>query len=762
MRSSALLAAGLAIADSATPVSVSRPLSHALHPLPAPLTRRQANETNPCAEISEIYMNSWDLKAPARLAFECIMSVPLNVTSAQQLLDSLPPFIQWQSTLDSLKNPPEEYATRVQPPVDIMGGLKQIESGLYSGKYSTEYEFGWDLYTLIQSAHDGHFNYVLDAVGYIFTWGRPVPLVSVSEDGSKLPAIFAYQDVLGAHFKNISYTPSPVVQIDGMDATEWAERWSLFGQLQDRDALYNYMFYSLPQVSLGGSGAGTGFFTGGGRGRFVYPGETTTLTFANGTTYTMENYARFMVPFRNITSTQDLIRRYIYYGNEAVVQTRMKSDREDTASPAMGATAPGYPNPVVPGPDNIINGFFLEEPGYEDVAVLQVPTFVGSSAYGELFQETTRKFLALAKQAGKTKLIIDVQANGGGIILEGYDLFKQLFPDIQPDALNRFRAIEAVDFIGQAFSQYGSKYPHVATSNFTLAYFLTSYFNYQFDMTADSKSFESWEQKFGPVQGHEGMYTTPHQWNLSDVNIQYQSGGINITGYGPLANVSRERPFEPENIVLLTDGYCASTCTIFAELLTKQAGVKTIALGGRANTDPMQALGGTKGTNNYAFTYIQGLAEDAIGLADGELKKRLNNSILRTNYVENRVHNYRAAVNSAVNTRDGIQYEDDSGIALQFIYEEADCRLYYTPEMTIDASAVWRAVYDAQWTDGSKCITGGSGYGRKRATTPKTKELKARRLQVGTQAAQRAYEALEKTFELETDCKWEADGFMQP
>lgn len=57
------------------------------------------------------------------------------------------------------------------------------------------------------------------------------------------------------------------------------------------------------------------------------------------------------------------------------------------------------------------------------------------------------------------------------------------------------------------------------------------------------------------------------------------------------------QPFKAEDIVIVYDGYCASTCTIFSELMRQQGGVKTIALGGRPNKDIIQAVGGVKGTN---------------------------------------------------------------------------------------------------------------------------------------------------------------------
>jgi hypothetical protein len=494
---------GLATLAAATPISP--PLPAALSE-PQPILPRQDNGTNstaPCAQVSAIVYKTGvlpvDPKVPAQVAYDCINSVAFNATSAKRLVKGLRPYMEWQSTLTVLKDPPAEYVEKVQPAIDILGGLDKLDADIDAGKYETEYEFGWSLYTLIQSAHDGHFSYVPDSVGTVFNWGRPIPLVSVSEDGAKLPSVFAFPDILGLQYKNISYTPSPVVEIDGQDVTEFLEEVSQYGSLQDRDALYNNVFYELAQVSLGSSGSGTGMFTGGGRGRWVYPGPTTTLKFANGTEYTMENYARVLQTFRGITTGEELAKRLFYYGASSGDDTP-----EITETDPGSAAAIGYPTPVVPGPANLINGFFIDAPGYEDVAVLQVPNFVGDQSAEVSFQRTTQQFIPKALAAGKKKLIIDLQANGGGTILQGYDMYKQLFPKGDPYGANRFRYTEAVDLIGQSFSSWASKFPRVTTTNNTVKQVQASYFDYHSDTTVDGESWSSWEEKVGPQEVNGG------------------------------------------------------------------------------------------------------------------------------------------------------------------------------------------------------------------------------------------------------------------
>ncbi|KAF2028533.1 hypothetical protein EK21DRAFT_69551 [Setomelanomma holmii] len=759
MKNFALLALASLISPGYTsPISPSRTSS---------LEARQGNGTAvaPCAQVSQYMYGDGTTPAktevPAGLAFNCLNSVPFNATSAKRLIASIRPYIDWQSTLATLKSPPAEYAKKVQPAVDIIGGLDNIDQQIDAGGFKSEYDFGWSLYTLIQSAHDGHFTYIPDSVSQIFQWGRPVPLVSVSADGEQLPSVFVFADVLGSHFNNISYTPSPVVEIEGQDVSEWLENWSQYGSLQDRDALYNNVFYELAQVSLGTGGSGTGTFTGGGRGRYVYPDDTTTLKFANGSSYTMQNYAHAIINFRNITSGEDLAYKWFSWGNsqtgEASILSVNTNDKEVISTAALDATAavPGYPAPVVPGPANLINGFFIDAPGYEDVAVLQIPNFVGSTQYEVSFQRTTQEFIPKALAAGKTKLIIDLQANGGGTILQGYDLFKQLFPNQDPYGANRFRGIEAIDLIGKAYSGVASLAPRsIDQKNSTIQGAQTSYFDYHTDMTVDGKNFDSWAEKFGPQEVNGEQYTSLSRWNLSDTYIQFFSGGINITGYGSLANVTGPPKFQPENIVIVTDGYCASTCTIFAELLTQQTGVKTIAMGGRSNKNPIQAIGGVKGVNNYAFGFIQNSAQMAV-----RYDSSLNSSILRRDYYSDLP--FLRASTYGVNNRDGLRKNDDSGVALQFIYEEANCRLFYTPEMTVDITNLWKAAADAQWGDSGKCVSDG-GYGKKRNAHQRTTKLNRRRVQMAQAVAVQQVQAFESTFSLETKCSMRGDGFMEP
>jgi len=132
----------------------------------------------------------------------------------------------------------------------------------------------------------------------------------------------------------------------------------------------------------------------------------------------------------------------------------------------------------------------------------------------------------------------------------------------------------------------------------------------------------------------------------------------------------------------------------------RQAGVKTIAFGGRPNRDPIQAIGGTKGTNNYPFGYIQALAKVALGTGTQEQIANWTSVTAYSNLPLNR------STDTSINVRDNILRDNlDDGIPAQFLYEEADCRLFYEPAMLKDPRAIWKKAASAAW-GGAKCVAG--------------------------------------------------------
>jgi hypothetical protein len=127
--------AGLSLAS----VALSTPLqSHQQQQLYS-----RQNASSPCAQVSASVATQSAVATPtvaAQLAYECITSVPFNQSAAQDLVDGVVPYFRWQSNTAFLKDPPQEYADKVQPAVDIWGELEKIRTKVTSGAYANEFE----------------------------------------------------------------------------------------------------------------------------------------------------------------------------------------------------------------------------------------------------------------------------------------------------------------------------------------------------------------------------------------------------------------------------------------------------------------------------------------------------------------------------------------------------------------------------------------------------------------------------------------------
>ncbi len=125
---------------------------------------------------------------PASLAFECLRSVPNKPEPAEQLVTSLKAFVEWQSTLAWLKDPPASY---MLPPIDIQGKLDNISATASDGGFESEYDFQLAIYQTIVAAHDGHFSYRPDIFKtFVFRNNLAADIVSVSQDGKELPKLY--------------------------------------------------------------------------------------------------------------------------------------------------------------------------------------------------------------------------------------------------------------------------------------------------------------------------------------------------------------------------------------------------------------------------------------------------------------------------------------------------------------------------------------------------------------------------------------------
>lgn len=131
-------------------------------------------------------------------------------------------------------------------------------------------------------------------------------------------------------------------------------------------------------------------------------------------------------------------------------------------------------------------------------------------------------------------------------------------------------------------------------------------------------------------------------------------------------------------------------------------------MGGAPDSGPMQAVGGTRGARQYWGDDLDSDRQVA-GLVDEFANRSLPNIPSDSVYRDSGMW----TTYSGFTLRDQIREEEansSEAIPLQFRYEAADCRLYYTLKDLYNMTQQWRDVSKAMWDDSSLCVKGSTGY----------------------------------------------------
>jgi hypothetical protein len=180
---------------------------------------------------------------------------------------------------------------------------------------------------------------------------------------------------------------------------------------QDPDPNYNSLFFT-PATQLAEKGDEN---LNGPAHYFGFSSANTTFTFANVTTLIMSNIAKSKHSFVGLTSGDAVFSAFELPPTSTPSATPSATS---SAGTAPITSVPLYPSPVVLHPKAYVGGYFLPN---STVAVLSINSFESLDlmdiALGDQQQQNViQTFLAKAKAAGMTRLIIDLSGNGGGSI----------------------------------------------------------------------------------------------------------------------------------------------------------------------------------------------------------------------------------------------------------------------------------------------------------------------------------------------------------
>ncbi|KAJ5608192.1 hypothetical protein N7537_004811 [Penicillium hordei] len=668
----------------------------------------QRSTPAPCAQISQQYMHDVKTgKVPAfsgALAYECLQSMPFDPRRGAAFVKDVKKYMQWQSNANVLSNPPASY---LSPPVDIWGGLDYLQQQAADNKFSNQFEFDTALSDLFISAKDGHLSLVpCSFMPFVFVSHES--LVSISSDGLQLPKIYTYNDA--QVLKSNPDAISPIVTINGKEVVSHLEGVAETQSFQDPDARYNNVFRSRSRFM--NSEEMLGAFSYGPNG--MWPGPTVyNLTYANGTTSKSEVKAAVRSGKFKFANGKALYESYCLPAPYTTDTTAKPAPSTATPTPSSSAPASstpvsqspsatakpaptGYPKAAIRDDNNLIAGYLLREPGLEDTAVLSVPTFSVSSLEGgtDVISSLAVEFIQRAVDAGKKKMIIDLSSNPGGDVNYAFDLFKLFFPNKTPYWSSRFRAHEAFKLI----EKVGYSFPHDSENDAFES--LVEFGFYNLKTPDQNHTFESAKELYGP---HRVLGTNMSTANSLDLDL-VSSEAKPIHGFGGIKSKWTTPPFAPEDILIITDGACSSACPTFTKMM-KYEGVKTLSFGGRPQHGPMQTMGGTRGAQVLPGSTLVEITSTLLDIAAEKelLSKSELQQLKALSPAEESPLQYGQL---QVNLRDAYsKLDEDSSMPLQFVYEPAHCRLFYTLENFLQPATTWSAAVKAMW-GGGECVAG--------------------------------------------------------
>lgn len=343
----------VAAADNTTAPSNT---TQAPPPTAAPTAPSTPGLAEPCAVVSSAVaaIPSGSRKViPAELAVQCLQSVPLDKDGNVKLIDDLKLYLEWQSNVAFLKNPPPDYT---EQPVDLFGEMESMQKQVMSGGYKSEYDFQLELNQLFNRAYDNHLAWQPDILAGVMQFQRPAgfELVSVSKDGNELPEIFAYRDLELA--RNVSsFTPSPIRTINGEGVEEYLQKVAVQADFHDADTRWNALFPSQALIAAGTTFLGS-FRTG------MYQGPNTTMSFANGTAKSAMNVAVVFADFSGVDSGPAFFKKFCS-GPQPTSSSSTTTSATSTSSSTPSHT--GYPKAVLIHPNLSVGGYFINDTAYE-------------------------------------------------------------------------------------------------------------------------------------------------------------------------------------------------------------------------------------------------------------------------------------------------------------------------------------------------------------------------------------------------------------
>ncbi|KIM41633.1 hypothetical protein M413DRAFT_411566 [Hebeloma cylindrosporum] len=533
------------------------------------LSLAASSAADPCVKIADQEF------VPPADALACYKTFPFNETLRQNVLTNVARVFNFFTFEDFYLNSPPPFQESTS---DIRATLAKINST----KYETDYDFNKALYDFTTQLNDGHTRY-FPACYNAFQNILPAPVVSLEENGVQnlfvAPDSVEFLSQLGAPFTNYfdsikfdwkRLAGAKILQIDGMDPYDYVD-------LVARTVSGNYLDHGVRVNSVFTSYRISGSTFSQRLGDLAGPIDVTRtslkfeLIAVNSTkveTVDVPYLASFIgVSFtdrasfwRNNCAANELT-------NGADVRTPASLSRRVRKQPraeiidGLQSKAVDLPQPFLPiappinGSDDVIKTYIL--PGGKTGVM-----FVGSfspSDYSQ-FQVDTVAAVNAFKAAGVSQLLIDLTNNGGGYVCLGQFLHQYLVGS--QIGYPGFQSTQRANALAQKIVA-----AHVALGQNDIENFYSPH-NWAFQNDTIMPVTFNYNDPSAPfmVNGR----SDPTSQRFHDTCTESFTEAIPTTP-----------PFDLNNVAIVSNGNCASTCAMFSTLMNERHNTKIAVFGGK-------------------------------------------------------------------------------------------------------------------------------------------------------------------------------------
>ncbi|TFK75632.1 hypothetical protein BDN72DRAFT_448111 [Pluteus cervinus] len=507
-------------------------------------------------------------------ALACLKSFPFNETLRQNVLTNVDRVFNFYNFEEFYLNSPPPFQ---ESTVDIRKALAKINST----HYHTDYDFNMALYNFVTQLNDGHTRWFPNCYT-TFQNLLPAPIVSLSENGVEsvfiVPDLVELVTLLGPDYAKVleklkfnwkRLAGARVLAIEGQDPRSYIDfvARTVSGNYLDHGVRVNSV-YSSYRIS------GTSFSQRFGDLAGTIGVAQTHLTFkliaANSTKPEIVS-----IPYVASIGGNPFEDKASFWANNCVANeatnghdlkstvdfTRKKKQPMGSIIDKSQNSAVGLPSeyiptlPTQPGSEGVIKSYILPD---NKTGVMFVGSFEPDNFYG--FQLDTVAAVDSFLAANVSRVIIDLTNNGGGYVCLGLFLHQY--------------------FAGSNMT-YGG-FESVNRANPLAQKILAGSIAFGLDSTISFYSGDNWAFLNDTQMPKDFNYNNPTVPLVVNGKSNPTSQRFHETCQSTyIMTIPAEPPFPLNNVGIVGNGNCASTCALFSTLMHERHNTKVAMFGGK-------------------------------------------------------------------------------------------------------------------------------------------------------------------------------------